>query len=151
MSPRWMLLLGLLLCAVPLSAGMYKWVDENGVTHYSENPPPGRKARQIQAPPSTDPKPAEPASTWGERELDFRRRSIEREQAEEKKRGKEAERVALRKEACLDAQHMLEALSIERPIYRMNEKGEREYMADGTRAAAVRRMKENVETYCTPE
>ncbi|MBA5608214.1 glutaredoxin family protein [Duganella sp. FT3S] len=30
----------LLLCAGPAAAQMYKWVDGNGVTHYSDAPPP---------------------------------------------------------------------------------------------------------------
>jgi len=30
----------------------YKWVDETGVTHYGEKPPPGRSAKEIDATPS---------------------------------------------------------------------------------------------------
>lgn len=33
-------LLGSLLAAPVMAAQFYKWTDENGVTHYSENPPP---------------------------------------------------------------------------------------------------------------
>lgn len=150
-----MLLIGLLLCAAQSSAGMYKWVDEKGVTHYSENPPPGRKAQQIETTPSTSPapapKPAEPASTWGDKERAFRQRTIEREYAEETKRKKDAERVAMRREACLEAQYMVDALNSGVPVYRINEKGEREYLADNARADRLQRAKQNAETYCKPE
>jgi hypothetical protein len=34
----------IMLCiALPLHAQTYKWVDENGVTNYSSDPPPGKK------------------------------------------------------------------------------------------------------------
>lgn len=149
---RLLFLLGFLLWTVPLSAGMYKWVDEKGVTHYSETPPPGRKGQQIQTPPAS-PTPAESPSTWEEKELDFRRRSIEREQAEEARKKKEAAeryQTAMRKELCMEAQGDLQALNAGRPIYWINEKGEREYLADSARPAAVERAKKRVETYCGP-
>ncbi len=33
--------------ALPVSAQVYKWVDENGITHYGERPPQGRKATEV--------------------------------------------------------------------------------------------------------
>lgn len=39
--------LALLLCAYPASAAqLYKWVDERGITHYSDQPPPTSARRQ---------------------------------------------------------------------------------------------------------
>lgn len=155
MNPRVLLAMGLLLCAAPSSAQMYKWVDDKGVTHYSESPPPGRKAQQVQTTPSpgpsATPKPAEPASTWGDKERAFRQRTIEREYAEETKRKKDAERVAMRREACLEARYMIDTLNSGVPVYKLNEKGEREYLADNVRADRLQRAKENAETYCKPE
>ena len=155
MNPRLLLAMGLLLCAAPSSAQMYKWVDDKGVTHYSESPPPGRKAQQVQTTPSPSPpatpKPAEPASTWGDKERALRQRTIEREYAEETKRKKDAERAALRREACLEARYMIEALNSGVPVYKLNEKGEREYLPDNLRADRLQRAKENAETYCKPE
>jgi uncharacterized protein DUF4124 len=133
---------------------MYKWVDEKGVTHYSESPPPGRKAQQIQTAPSSTPKPAEPASTWSDKERDFKRRSIEREQAEAARKGKQADeqyQAALRKERCIAAQRTLRVLSEQRPVYRINEKGEREFIDDADRPGAIERAKQGIETYCQPE
>lgn len=158
MNPRLILSLGLLLCAAPSSAGLYKWVDDKGVTHYSENPPPGRKAQQIQTTPSTSPStapnPAEPASTWSDKERAFRQRSIEREQAEETRNQKEAAekyQAAMRKERCVAAQRALRALNEQQPVYRINEKGEREFIEDADRPRAIERAKQGIETYCQPE
>ena len=159
MKSRLALLSCLVLWAAPSPGQMYKWVDERGVTHYSEKPPPGRKAQQIQsaptapAAPATSP-PANPAQTWSEQERDFRRRAIERDQAAEKKQKKEDEenyRSAMRRERCLDAQHTVTALSENRPVYSINQRGEREYIDDSARPAALQRAKQNAETYCRPE
>jgi glutaredoxin len=37
----------LVAAAAPLSADMYKWTDENGKVHYSDSPPPGKKAKKL--------------------------------------------------------------------------------------------------------
>lgn len=43
---RTLLLVAALGCTIaPASAQVYKWVDERGVTHYSERPPPNAKAK----------------------------------------------------------------------------------------------------------
>lgn len=158
MKIRVALSLWVALCAAPAAAQMYKWVDEKGVTHYSEKPPPGRKAQQMQsapaAPSAPAASPAEAASTWSDKERDFKRRSIERDQDEQKKRKKESDerqRVAMRREQCMEAQGDIAALNEQRPIYWINEKGEREYLKDGDRPEAMRRAKERVEAYCKPE
>jgi glutaredoxin len=37
----------LLLCAGSASAQMFKWVDEKGVTHFSDTPPPDKKGKTV--------------------------------------------------------------------------------------------------------
>lgn len=49
----------LTLLALPCHAAIYKWVDEKGVTHYTEQPPASGKGQEIQ--PRTT--PAIPAPT----------------------------------------------------------------------------------------
>lgn len=46
-----------LLAAAGAQAEVYKWVDEDGVTHYSQQPPPGGDARVIQPGISAPPEP----------------------------------------------------------------------------------------------
>lgn len=36
-----------LLTAAAVQAGVYKWTDESGKTHYTDSPPPGRKAQEV--------------------------------------------------------------------------------------------------------
>ena len=33
--------------ALPAFADMYKWIDENGKVHYTDSPPPGKKAKKL--------------------------------------------------------------------------------------------------------
>ena len=43
-----MVLFGIaVVVAVPAVAGTYKWVDEDGTTHYSQSKPPGRQAEEM--------------------------------------------------------------------------------------------------------
>jgi hypothetical protein len=66
-----------LLAAAAVQAQLYKWVDENGRTQYTQTPPPGKKAEQIlqKKPPAAavnrpadgkdKPKPSEEAADSG--------------------------------------------------------------------------------------
>jgi len=64
---------------------MYRWVDEKGVTHFSESPPPdGSKASKVEpkvTPPSSP--QAAPArndpDAWKAQDAEFRRRQIDRQ------------------------------------------------------------------------
>jgi hypothetical protein len=39
-TPRLLLILALVLASAPVSAELYKWIDERGITNYSGEPPP---------------------------------------------------------------------------------------------------------------
>ncbi len=45
--PLLVFLLVPLLFAAVTDAGVYKWTDESGKTHYTDSPPPGRKAQEV--------------------------------------------------------------------------------------------------------
>jgi hypothetical protein len=57
-------------CGITLAATVYKWVDEQGVTHYSDQPYPGAKKLEVQAaqtytappPPATRPVAGKPGA-----------------------------------------------------------------------------------------
>jgi hypothetical protein len=83
-SLRWTLLLA--LAAVPLAAGAqaYRWVDEKGQVHYSQTPPPGKKAEAVAPPPPVSGAPNQDALN----------RSLDQERATEPERRKAAENAA---------------------------------------------------------
>ncbi|MEN6585845.1 MAG: DUF4124 domain-containing protein [Sulfuricella sp.] len=91
MSKKSQAFLLLVLAAATIGATIYKWVDEKGVTHYSETPSPKQKAQEIQVPPpppSAGTPDGNPASkTWQEKEQEFQKRRTERLQESTKPRG----------------------------------------------------------------
>ena len=46
------------ICPVSMAAQIYKWVDEQGVTHFDAQPPQGREAATVVTPSSSAGKPA---------------------------------------------------------------------------------------------
>jgi len=44
---RFLIWLFVAACALPVSAGVYKWTDAQGRVHYSDSPPPDQKAAQV--------------------------------------------------------------------------------------------------------
>lgn len=49
----WITLLILALCQ-PAGAEMYKWVDQDGVTHFSDTPPPDQAVETMETAPPSD-------------------------------------------------------------------------------------------------
>ncbi len=144
----------LLLACAAVSAGgasaqIYKWVDEKGVTHYTEQPPPDGKAATRVAPP---PPPIgggvrESTESWKEKDAEWRRRRLERGEAEEKARRRDEREAARRLDACRRAQRELHILQAG-PVYSLNERGERVYLEDKDRPAAIEAARKLVETHC---
>ena len=131
------------------AAALYKWVDEKGVTHYTEEPPPAdRKATKIEIRNDGPPAKAETADSWKEKEADFRRRRLEKERNEEAAAAKAKKDEAQRRERCLKAQDALDTLAPGHGVYRVNEKGERVYMEEAEREAQVKRWKKEAEAWC---
>ena len=146
--------IALVFAVTVIVAGIYKWVDEEGDTHYSETPPPAHKSQQIpmETPSQSAPRGEVPGTkTWQQLEQEFQQRRIERELAEKEEAAQkaEAERLArARKAACITAQQNLHVLNQGRAVYILDEKGERIYIADKDRPVWIARMKEQIEIYC---
>ena len=138
----------LLLAAVPLHAAtLYKWVDEKGVTHYTETPPEGRKATPVELKGVTsDAPPKEP--DWKQREIDLRRQRIEKNQAEERDRARAERAAADRKNRCIRAQRALLVLQQQRPTYTVDERGEKSYMDDAERRLEAERWARERDAHC---
>ncbi len=117
-------LLSLCLLIFPLGVAMsdraYKWVDERGVTHYSQTPPPNQpKTRQLEvesrpAPGAGDGRPAA-AEKWREDAAAFQRRWDERKKAEEEEDRIRAEASADRQAQCDQARAELARLMATKP------------------------------------
>jgi len=169
MHTKWLLPVLLLMAVAILGATLYKWVDERGVTHYSETPPAKQKAQEIpvQPPPASGaergkptqapPAPgaeggkAPPPKTWQEKASEAQRRREAAEKQEEEEQALAQEVAQERKKKCLSAQQNLHALQTDRPVYHINEYGERVYIDDAKRAAEIERAKREIQSYCDPK
>ncbi len=121
-------------CAAPAQAAMYKWVDEKGVTHYSESPPADGKATKIEVTPTPPSEPVKPAADeWKQRELESRQKKLQ----EEMRHDRDQQQAVQRKSRCLQARRQIDLLQLERPVYQVNERGERVYLDDKDRAREV--------------
>jgi hypothetical protein len=171
MSPRHLLPLILLaLAAAPPASAQYKWRDANGQMVYSDMPPPasvapgsvlgtptrpapadapdgsGATARAPSALPEGKAAAAAPA-TAADRELEFRKRRMEKAEADRK--AAEATTQAQRKAtACADSRSEVRALESGMKMSRVNEKGERETLNDAQRASRLESARTGVKEAC---
>ena len=144
-------LLGMLACGA-LCAGaqtMYRWVDEKGRVHYSQDPPPEGKGEKVDVKPAspTD-KPPRP-DDWRARDLEFRKRQVERDRQFERDKAQAEKAAAQRKRLCTRARHQIEINADHiGAVYRRDEKGERVYLSPEERARAVERWKQVAKENC---
>ena len=150
MNSRAPIALFVALCLAPAAwAQVFKWVDESGKTHYGERPPPGVKAVEIgvPAPPSGAAATPAPQKSVKEQELEFRKRQIERAKQEAKGEAA-AEEQATRAQRCATAQRRLTILQEQVRVYERNDKGERVYVDDTSRPAAIAAEQKKIAENC---
>ncbi len=146
-------LLGLtivLLCATPVYADLYKWVDAQGKTHYSDQPASGsvksEKKLEIPNQPSVSALP-ENAKTWQDKELDYKKRQASAAEREVKKQ-KDAEEAKTKNENCDRAKEDLSRLENIAPVYTFDEKTGRSYLNEAQRTAAIANARKSIMEWC---
>lgn len=168
---RFRTVLGLCLAALALSAGaqVYKWVDAEGVVHYSDTPPEQIICEEMeleQAPPAERAEQARGVYEQAIRDLAARREADEAERAERKAARQEAEASAqAAAEECARAYRNLLTLDIQRAVYYDEQgdlycdrsvhdawyQGERHYVDDAERANARKYWLYQVARLCDPQ
>lgn len=167
------LVLALAVAAPAVCQAQWRWIDRNGQTVFSDQPPPpdtpaarilvqpGAKAR-----PQADAAaaPAVPASraavplrvgasaakpSGKDRELLEKKKQAEAA-AEEKRKAQEEELDRLRADNCTRARRSKASFDSGARITRMNDKGEREVLDDAQRAAEVTRLESVIARDCKP-
>jgi hypothetical protein len=138
----------LALAAAPAQA-IYKWVDEKGVTHFSDDPPPdGSKASKIEpkvTPPSSN---AKPRDDWKAKSQEARQKEIERDQKDANDKARAHNESAVRQNRCAQAQRDVQVLESQRPVFTRNDKGEKAYVDDKERASELAASRRTVEANC---
>ncbi len=121
---------------------VYKWVDDKGKVYYSDAPPRGMASKKIELPVN---KQRENAQERLKAFLDQRKAQEtlhNQEQAGEReaqaaKRWEKEERLG----RCLAAQEQLD-----RPVFDMDDKGQRVYLQDQDRPAEIARLRDEIAT-----
>jgi len=132
----------LLLSASAAWAQMYKCVDERGVTHYTDKPRAGCKGGSVDIrpiPPVSGKAAAPRAPDVAGQDADFKRRQIERHDAEA------AEKAALA-ERCARLRRELSWLASGGRISHTDAQGNRVFVDDATRDARAGLVKEQLRT-----
>ena len=137
-----------LFASAAAGAQVNKCFDANGkVVAYAAECPSGTRAEQTNI--KNAPAAAETAQkSLSERDADFRKRQMERQEADAKSEKKSAE-VAQRKRACEDAQAYLKNLQTGQRIRTTDAKsGERGYLADSDYPKEIARAQKSASEYC---
>jgi len=156
-----LLTLALLLSMLPAWGAVYKWVDESGRVHYTDQPPPGGAKRQetvttrkpATAPTATTPgADGEKAAATGpksvaDQEMEFRKRRLEAAEAEAK-RQKEAEAAEEKKRNCSQARNRLASLENGGRVSKYGPNGEIIYLSDAEIAREVSEARKVADSWC---
>ncbi len=140
----------LLLMASPAHAQLYKWVDEQGKVHYSDQPPSGKAKSESTLNIPTQPGAAsspDSSKSWQEKELDFQKRKTSAAEAEAKKQKAEQE-AKTKRENCEKAKNQLSQLESIAPVYTYDEKVGRTYLNEAQRAEAIAQARKSVAEWC---
>ena len=161
-----LLTVGMALVATSADAGIYKWVDADGVTHYGESSPENTPATEVEIEPPPAPEMTEEAQQRLHRnEQEYRSRSEALEQMRQRKQADEAAReeaARLQRERCGHALVQLRVLDKGQPVYRDEEgdfhtqksahsagyTGKRQYLDDAARALEQAHFRKVVEENC---
>ena len=143
---RWLLLSWLLLPLAAGAQGLYKWVDEKGVVHYSDQPPAGKSGQKLNVAPQPPLENKEPqrSRSWQEQLQD----SNERRYQEEKQQKAQQQKAREAEQKCQRARNALDSLKRERPLYRVDKQGERSYMEDEERRRLIDGWQQQADAHC---
>ncbi|PHQ23924.1 DUF4124 domain-containing protein [Marinobacter guineae] len=149
---RKILTLTLLLAVVPgvaMSASVYKWTDENGVTHFGDRQPTGAKAERVNVRSGTSSDAAGKKQSPQERLQDMQ----DRQEGEAEKRQETAVEEARRKQReanCATARSNLDVIDRNARI-RIEEDGEQRYLSEEEIAEKRAEFERIAEENCGPQ
>lgn len=163
-----LVLLALLLLLVsPESAGICKWVDSDGVTHYAETCPEDSHSTNIEIAPPPDPELIEAAEQRGEQtksRTSLRKQQLEQQKAQKAQLNKASDEATDSKvKACAEARWNLSILRKQLPVYYDEQNdlhynrslhdswyaGQRRYLEDQQRQQEIARLTQVEEQNCT--
>lgn len=146
--------LGLLISALMLYsvsgfvfAETYKWTDDEGNVHYSQQPPPGDiKAKTMDTPNAG----SEAGKSEVQRRLEaFQKRDEKREEAEQE-RQRQQKKAEIYRKNCQTAKDRLAKLQRGRQVRAFDEDGNMRRLSVEEHQQRIDNVKKDVEKYCNP-
>ena len=146
-------LIAMIAITFPAAADIYKWVDEKGDVHYSDQPPPpgGKLEQHVKeskpAQPRPDATPAEAPNSAAEQEMAFRKRQVERDRAEAEQQ-MHLEEAETKRRNCEQARNNLAAMQAHSRVTKFGPNGEIIYLTDEEIAGATVEAQAIVNSWC---
>lgn len=137
-----------LLCfSIPSHGAIYKWVDEDGVTQFSQFPPSQQEAERVRgaARPAEDPGAARERL---QQKLDGFDQRQETESVSREEQAAQQEQQALRQRNCEAARHNLEILARGGRTRIRTESGETTYLTEEQRQERLETARKAVQENC---
>ncbi len=145
--PLLLILSGMLLLSTAVAGKAYRWVDENGLTHYTQTPPPDKPATAIEPPP---PPVVGGQKAWDQldrqwQENETRKETVQKQQLQE---SEEAKLQAAREANCNAARNNLE--NLQGPPRRLVRSSDGEYrrMDPAERQQQIEKAEQMIEENC---
>ncbi|RMD71644.1 MAG: DUF4124 domain-containing protein [Gammaproteobacteria bacterium] len=131
-----------LFAALPAyGATIYKWIDEKGITHFSQTPPPQGNAQEI----SFELPPPPPEGSLEK----LKAPEKTKEASLEDKRRQAEEQARIRKEVCSDLQKRLETLQGHARLYTKDEKGNITWLTEEQRQKLIKETQARLKEFCS--
>jgi len=136
-----------LLISTGVQAEAYRWVDENGVTVYSQTPPPDAPTEIIKSPP---PPAEDPDAAQGHLDAEMQRLEDYREDKAlaAEKANKAAEIAHIKEENCRKAKANLENLTVARQRLARQPDGSYLPIDENERQAKMEQERRNIDENC---
>ncbi|MFW5969480.1 MAG: DUF4124 domain-containing protein [Halofilum sp. (in: g-proteobacteria)] len=143
----WGVALGLSLSGPLAAEAIYRWVDEDGVTHYSQQPPPSRDASRVRVN-----RPPDEEVQRERREMEETRERLE-SRREERRKGEQAAREEAedrkrREQRCADLRSSLKRLTENRRLLVPDGEGDVRRMPEEERQQRADKRRRQIEEQC---
>lgn len=138
-------LTGCLLAGAVVAGGLYKWVDKDGQTHYSEFPPAGEKAEKLKPPPKVDTESA--VDALKAKQEAYKKQTEATDKAEQTTAKKDKE-IQQKKQRCETARRDLERLQNAQRIYQTDKDGNRVRLNEDQRQAQIKAREKIISKDC---
>lgn len=150
-----LLIFGASLLTTAQAASVYKWVDEDGNVHYSQDPQ-HRSAKEMKVQTSPASESAEDASTEAEDTQSTSKSkgdddTAKQEQAKKQQQEQAATQAEQKKKNCQIAMKRRATIAAGGRLYEVDEKGERHYWNDAEREAKLAEAEQQVADWCSEE